>query len=152
MALAARFAGQAGLRRREIAVVHDNDFLDDLLGRSLRVHGKGGKQRVVPLADDLDRAIKAYRKQLDIPQGWLFPGHVDGHISDTWLGKLVNQRLPKSWSLHCLRHRFASDLYQHTGNVILVRDLLGHESVATTQRYLAIPPDHARRAVNMIAA
>lgn len=151
VALAAKLAGQAGLRRTEIVLVHDDDFIDDLVGTSLVVHGKGSKDRIVPLADPLLDDIEAYRQQNNI-QGWLFPGLISGHLSPDWLGTLINQQLPSPWTLHCLRHRFATDIYAATQNLVLIQQLLGHESVETTQRYLAIPDFLGREAVNQIAS
>lgn len=61
-----RLAAECGLRRGEIAGVNSRDVMDDLLGKSLIVRGKGDKQRIVPLPDDLAEAIESCG-------GWLFP-------------------------------------------------------------------------------
>ena len=53
-----RLAAECGLRRGEIAKVHSRDVMDDLLGKSLIITGKGDKQRIVPLPDDLADYIK----------------------------------------------------------------------------------------------
>ena len=151
ISLGSRLAASAGLRRSEIIVVHLDDFREDLLGRSLLVHGKGGTDRLVPLADGLDAAIRNYVAAHHIT-GYLFPGECDGHIGSNWLGNLINQQLPRPWNLHGLRHRFATTIYQHTHDIIVVQQLLGHESVATTQRYLAYNVEQLRRAVNLADA
>ncbi|RMB58881.1 tyrosine-type recombinase/integrase [Tessaracoccus antarcticus] len=148
ISLGSRLAASAGLRRSEIIVVHLDDFREDLLGRSLLVHGKGGTDRLVPLADGLDSSIRSYVAAHHIT-GYLFPGECDGHIGSNWLGKLINQQLPPPWNLHGLRHRFATTIYQQTHDIIVVQQLLGHESVATTQRYLAHNGEQLRRAVNL---
>ncbi|MDO5678067.1 MAG: tyrosine-type recombinase/integrase [Propionibacteriaceae bacterium] len=148
--LGAHLAAGAGLRRSEIAVISIHDISDDLLGRSLTVHGKGGRTRLVPLSAKLDEAVASYVEDYAIT-GYLFPGDIDGHISATWLGKLINNSLPKPWSMHCLRHRFATRVYQATKDLVVVQQLLGHESIATTQRYLAFTPDSLRHAVDMAA-
>ena len=54
-----RLGAECGLRRGEIARVHSDDVMDDLLGRSLVVRGKGDKQRIVPLPDDLADEINS---------------------------------------------------------------------------------------------
>lgn len=64
----------------------------------------------------------------------------------------VNGSLPKPWSLHCLRHWLATSIYQATQDIVIVQQLLGHENVSTTQRYVAIANDSLREAVNQIAA
>lgn len=151
IALGSQLAAEAGLRRTEIAPVSTDDLIDDLLGRSIIVHGKGGKTRIVPLPESLDHALTIHVRDHS-GEGWLFPGAVDGHISPTWIGKLINEALPKPWSLHCLRHRFATRLYQGTHDLVVVQQLLGHASVSTTQRYLALPSETLRHAVNLGAA
>jgi integrase len=65
----ARLAGEAGLRRAEVAQVHHDDLVADHGGSSLIVRGKGGKQRVVPITDELADEIRAH-----CPGGFLFPG------------------------------------------------------------------------------
>lgn len=149
IALAARLAAHAGLRRGEIALIHTNDFIDGETGRSLLVHGKGGVERLVPLSDRLDTAIRTYQQHQNITEGWLFPGSISGHVSSTWLGKLLNGQLPRPWTLHGLRHRFATAVYAATKDIIVVQQLMGHASVATTQRYLAFTPEALRNAVNI---
>lgn len=131
--LMALLAGEAGLRRAEVATVHCDDLIQDLHGWSLLVHGKGGKQRVVPLTDRLAGEIRAYRGG-----GFLFPGQVDGHISPKQAGTAVSRLMSPGWSMHKLRHRFATRGYAGTGNLRAVQEALGHASVATTQRYTAV--------------
>ena len=145
--MASRLAAFAGLRRGEIPLVQLSDLIDEPDGRTLLVHCKGGVERLVPVADHLDAAIRQYTREQGITR-WLFPGLIEGHISSTWIGKLVNSELPKPWTLHGLRHRFATTVYQQTKDLIVVQQLLGHASVATTQRYLAFTPDALRAAVN----
>ena len=135
-----RLAGEHGLRRAEIAVVHSRDVVHDLLGYSLQVHGKGGRLRYVPLADDVANAI------LDAA-GYAFPGKIDGHLSPWWVGKLVSRLLPKGWTTHTLRHRFATVSYAEDHDVFAVQDLMGHASPATTLRYVALADDAKRRLV-----
>jgi integrase/recombinase XerC len=127
-----------GLRRGEIAVVHTRDVSADLLGYSLLVHGKGGRTRMVPLDDDVAAAI------LDAG-GYAFPGKIDGHLSPAWVGKLVDRVLPKGWTTHTLRHRFATTAYAVDHDVFVVQELLGHASPATTLRYVQLPDDAKRR-------
>lgn len=131
--LMARLAGEAGMRRAEVAQVH----VDDLGGTSdepeLIVHGKGDKQRVVPISVELAAAL---RKHAD--HGFIFPGQVDGHMSPDAVGRRVSAVMPPGWSMHKLRHRFASRGFAATGNLRAVQEALGHASVATTQRYTAV--------------
>ena len=147
-----RLAGEAGLRRAEVARVHVRDVVDGPGGAQLVVHGKGGKVRVVPIHDDLAAVLRrgaaGHTPQAAAfgPAGWLFPGDDGGHLSPQHVGKLVAAALPAGWSMHKLRHRFATRAFRGSGNLLAVRALLGHSSVATTQRYTAVDDDEIRSA------
>src|SRR5947209_11037765 len=139
-ALMARLACEAGLRRAEVAQVHSDDLNAGIGGAELIVHGKGGKQRVVPITVSLAAAIQAACPF----GGFLFPGKIDGHMSADRVGHLVSKVMPKGWSIHKLRHRFATRGYAGTGNLRAVQEALGHASVATTQRYTAVSSAEVR--------
>lgn len=152
VALMLRLAGEAGLRRAEVAQVHVRDVVEGIGGAQLIVHGKGGKTRVVPigpeLADTLRRGAVGHSSELAVyGAGYLFPGGDNGHLSAHHIGKLVAAALPAGWSMHKLRHRFATRAYRHGGrNLRAVQTLLGHTSVATTERYTAVDDDEVRAA------
>ncbi|MGX9669901.1 tyrosine-type recombinase/integrase [Mycobacterium sp. HM-7] len=135
-----RLAAEAGLRRSEVAKVHRRDLL---AGPCLLVHGKGAKDRVIPISDDLARLIES-------ADGWLFVGRSGGHIEPKSVGNIVSDLLPPGWSMHTLRHRFATRAYRATRDIRAVQMLLGHASIATTQRYLATSDEEMR--VAMLAA
>lgn len=141
--------GSLGLRRSEIVQVHREDLLEDLIGTSLRVHAKGGHDRVVPLTSELASLIRTMTSRNS--EGWLLSSREGGHISPRWASKLASRGLPPGWSLHSLRHRFATKAYGVDRDILAVQRLLGHSSVATTQRYTAPPDDAMRRAVEQAA-
>ncbi|MDQ2740537.1 MAG: site-specific integrase, partial [Actinomycetota bacterium] len=58
---------------------------------------------------------------------------------------------PDQWTMHSLRHRFASRAYAVDRDVLTVQDLLGHASPATTQRYVQLPDDAKRRLIEAVA-
>ncbi|MDD7687530.1 MAG: tyrosine-type recombinase/integrase [Actinomycetaceae bacterium] len=131
-----RFAAEAGLRRGEVAQIHESDFIRDLLGFSLLVHGKGGKERHVPLEDSLAReALRTIREQ---GGGYLFPGNDNGHLSARWIGKRISRLLPDGVTMHALRHRFATKIYSGSHDILATQQLLGHASPATTQLYVGV--------------
>lgn len=142
--LMARLAAEAGLRRAEVAVLHRRDLLREPDGWSLLVHGKGDKQRIVPITDTLAESIRSYRSGYT-PKGFLFPGNTDGHLSPEHVGVLITRLLPPGWSMHKLRHRYASRGFAGTGNIRAVQEALGHASVATTQRYTAVSARDVRQ-------
>lgn len=145
--LALRLGAEAGLRRGEIAQVHADDLTADLAGWSLLVHGKGGKERVVPLSDDLASAVRDA-----CGEGFAFPGRIEGHVSPGYLGKRVSALMPAGVSTHSLRHRFATRAYSVDRDVFAVQQLLGHASPETTRRYVQVEDDRLRRTVEAIAS
>lgn len=133
-----------GMRRGEIARVSTRDLRVDGPNWSLIVHGKGGKDRQIPLLAEVARTIR------DAPAGWLFPNGKGTHLTPAHVGKLVRRALEGEATAHQLRHRFATRTYQATRDIRAVQELLGHASVATTQRYTKVTDD-ALRAVLMTA-
>lgn len=147
-----RLAAEAGLRRAEIARVHVGDLTVAAGGAQLRVRGKGAKVRVLPISDDLALLIAAGAaghspEMAAYGTGWLFPGDDGGHLSPRWAGRLIASALPDHWTAHCLRHRFATRAYRGSRNLRAVQTLLGHSSVATTERYTAVDDDEIRAAM-----
>lgn len=142
----ARLAGEVGMRRAEVAVCRREDLVEDYTGWSLIVHGKGNRERLVPITDRMAADIREF-----CPRGYLFPGNDNGHLSAHHVGKLVGALMPAGWSMHKLRHRFATRGLAATGDLLAVRDALGHRSVATTQIYTAITTDKVRRVTEAAA-
>lgn len=146
VALMMRLAAELGLRRAEVAGIHRRDVQRDLVGWSLRVLGKGGRVRIVPMSDGLAAIVLT-----EAGAGYLFPGRDGGHVSPDWVGRLVGRSLPRGWSMHSLRHRFATVAYAHDRDLMMVQSLLGHASPATTQRYVRPPAEAARMTVLAVA-
>lgn len=132
-----------GLRRAEIAAVHTRDLCREADGWSLIVHGKGGKERTVPLFDEVAERIR------QAPAGWLFPSpnQPARHLSASRVGLLVGEALPPGWTTHSLRRRFASKIYEGSRDLRSVQRLLGHSSIAITQRYVAVDGNDVRHAL-----
>jgi integrase len=149
----ARLAGEAGMRRAEVAVCHRRDLFREGAHWSLLIHGKGGKDRVLPITDNLAAAIIEFCPT----SSYLFPSldkwgnELAPHLSEHHVGKLLSALMPPGWSMHKLRHRFASRGLAGTNDLIAVQEALGHVSVATTQRYVKITTDKVR-AVSEAAA
>lgn len=144
--MALRLAAELGLRSAECAQVHSRDILERGEHRSLLVHGKGNKQRLLPLTDDMHGALRARG------DGYIFPGQVDGHISPNYLSKLISGLLPAGVTMHALRHRFATRAYQVDRDVFAVQQLLGHASPTTTQQYVQVADFDLRRLVQAVAS
>lgn len=133
-------AGLAGLRRAEIAGLHSSD----IVAGAIRVHGKGGKVREVPLHPLLAEELAGI-------DGYVFPGNDNGHLSPDRVGRIMAKLLGSGWTAHTLRHRFATRAYASERDLLSVQQLLGHSSPATTQRYTQVPDDAKRRAVLSVA-
>jgi integrase/recombinase XerD len=142
----------AGLRVSELAGLDVDDL--DLEGGSVRVFGKGAKERDVPLGRFASRALEAYlrrgRPALARPasRSALFLGERGGR-------RLTRQNVSKRLTLHAraaglqrrvsphsLRHSFATHLLEGGADVRVVQELLGHASVATTQIYTLVSREH----------
>ena len=142
-----RLAAEAGLRRAEVAGVHTRDVVEDLGGWSLWVHGKGGRDRLVPLSRSLAVELRGH-----VERGYVFPGAVGGHLSPRWVGRIVAELLPGEVTMHQLRHRFATRAYGVDRDTFTVQQLLGHASPDTTRRYVAVPDERLRATVDAIGS
>ena len=120
---------------------------DDLpLGASLRILGKGGKERLVPLIAPARQAVERYVDLFPYPieaGAPLFRGVRGGALSPRVVQKSMAQArmalgLPSSATPHAMRHSFATHLLSAGGDLRSIQDLLGHASLSTTQVYTAV--------------
>lgn len=134
-------AVNVGLRCCEICKVHTRDVVPNLLGWSLVVIGKGGRSRLMPLEDGLARQLRAH------PEGFLFEGQIDGHLSAARVSELISEVLPPGVTAHKLRHRYATRAFHLGGkDMRAVQELLGHAYVSTTQIYTEVTDEDKRYA------
>lgn len=140
-----RLAGECGLRRAEVACIHrrDLDRHDD--GWALLVHGKGRKERIVPLPHDIADELLALLDRSK--NGHAFPSG-SGHLHAQSIGQAVSALLPPGVTMHMLRHRFGTRVYQATHDLLATQTLLGHASPAMTRRYVADDPASLRAALS----
>src|SRR5699024_6800613 len=123
-------------------------LVEDLAGWSLVVHGKGQRERMVPLTAGLALRLRA---RVHHTGGYAFPGSDGGHLSPRWVGKIVTRLLPGEVTMHALRHRFATRAYSVDRDLLTVQRLLGHASPVTTRVYVRLPDDALRRTVQAVA-
>lgn len=130
-----RLMSFSGLRVGELVSVRWRDL--DLERRQLVVHGKGGRYRVVPV----DRVTAGILAGLAPPGYRSSPARIFGFSRETverrvkqWCRRAGVKRW-RQMTPHKLRHSYAVLLLEETGNIELVRQLLGHSSVTTTQIY-----------------
>lgn len=155
-------AAHAGLRRAEIAAVAWADLVDGWL----TVVGKGGRERRIPIGgrllaewhDERRRRLRGaagtgWRYVPDPASAWVFPSATTGqHLTPDCVGDVLARMLGREWTAHTLRHRFATTAHQGTKDLRAVQTLLGHSSLVTTQRYVAVAEDELRAAVEAAAA
>ncbi len=120
------------------------DALD--YGDILRIEGKGGKERIVPVLPMVADAVSAYRAQCPWPlaaDGPLFVGVRGGRLDPGVIQRQMRRLravlgLPETATPHALRHSFATHLLAGGGDLRSIQELLGHASLSTTQRYTAV--------------
>ena len=118
----------------------------DLDGPALRVTGKGGKTRLVPLIENVRASVETYLGLCPFPltpRQPLFRGVKGGVLSPRLIQlRLAQLRgalgLPPSATPHALRHSFATHLLGRGGDLRAIQELLGHASLSTTQIYTAV--------------
>ncbi|MBW3535176.1 MAG: tyrosine-type recombinase/integrase [Gemmatimonadetes bacterium] len=139
----------AGLRVSEVVRMRPEDL--DLERGLIHVKsGKGGKDRYTLLADAAQLAVEAYLEGAH-PGEWLFPGSRPGrHLTTRSVQKVVDRArkragLEKSFSVHALRHSFATHLLEAGTDVRFIQELLGHANTRTTQIYTHVSNRELRR-------
>ncbi len=112
----------------------------------LRITGKGGKERIVPVLPAAQKAVAAYCAICPFeltPEGPLFRGVRGGALNPRLLQKTVERArlqlgLPATATPHAMRHSFATHLLNAGGDLRAIQELLGHASLSTTQAYTAV--------------
>ncbi|WP_173924578.1 site-specific tyrosine recombinase XerD [Agromyces sp. Marseille-P2726] len=142
-----------GARVSEATALNVDDLVDDDV---VRLFGKGGKQRIVPLGSYARRAVDAYfvrARPVFSARGpaspALFLGVRGRRMSRQAAWEVIHDAaervgLAASVSPHTLRHSFATHLLEGGADVRVVQELLGHSSVATTQIYTLVTADTLR--------
>ena len=142
-----------GIRATEAATVRECDV--DLANATVRVVGKGGHERVIPLNLEVVRVLQQYRAARGglTPKATFFRSRAGremtrGAVYERVRTSARKARIEKQVSPHKLRHSFATHLVKNGVQLVTVRDLLGHVSIASTQVYLHTTADDLRHAAN----
>ncbi len=148
-----------GLRVSELVELKISDlFFDD---GYIRVVGKGDKQRLVPIGSHAISSISHYREQrsnMSIAkksQDTLFLNRRGASLTRVMIFLIIKDvaekcGISKNISPHTLRHTFASHLIQGGADVRAVQQMLGHESISTTEIYIHIESSHKRQSVEKL--
>ena len=145
-----------GLRVSELINLEINKlFLDE---GYIVVKGKGSKERMVPISEVAIHEINSYfdqRRHMNIVPGeenFLFLNYKGTHISRITIFKIVKQLadlagIKREISPHTLRHSFATHLLEGGANLRAIQQMLGHESIATTEIYIHIDRSRLREEI-----
>lgn len=140
-----------GIRVGELVGINLEDF--SLAERSVRVRGKGKKERIVPFGRKAEERLREYlrargellRKRVGVNA--LFLNYQGGRISVRSIERMVEKSIRltavrRKISPHSIRHSFASHLLSRGADLRVIQELLGHESLATTQKYTHLDLGH----------
>lgn len=137
------FQGLCGLRVAEAIAVRAADIDFDQM--DLRVHGKGAKERIVPISSEAWSLIRPALGRLSS-----FEASIVG-LSDSGARSFIRDAgkryLNRSIASHDLRATFATHLYEQTLDIRLVQGILGHADIHTTETYIKVKRDNMRKAV-----
>jgi len=139
----------SGLRLSELAALDVADV--DLYTESVRVFGKGRKERICPVGFPALEAISRYRAAGNVHSGALFINKLRKRMStrSIWLvlkRYLRHTSIPISISPHKLRHSFATHMLDRGADLRSVQALLGHASLSTTQIYTHVTVERLKKA------
>lgn len=132
---------QTGMRKAELCgLIFENV---DIIGNELKVIGKGNKERVVPISEELSGLLKSYL-QIRNPQteykSYFFVNKKGKKLNEKFVYVVVNKYLSlittkEKRSPHILRHSFATHVLDNGAEISKVKKILGHSSLASTQVY-----------------
>lgn len=137
-----------GLRVHELANLHVKDY--DIYHDTVRVIGKGRKERICPLGSHAVKALQRYRQKADVHEGPLFISKLRKPITTRAISDILQKYLKASGipihaTPHKLRHSFATHLLNNGADLRSVQELLGHSSLSTTQIYTHVSKERMKQ-------
>lgn len=138
-----------GLRLAELTALDVDDI--DSPTETVRVMGKGSKERLVPIGSYAMKALQNYRSFANIHEGALFLSKLRKRLSTRSINTILKKYLAQSSiafnvTPHKLRHSFATHLLDHGADLRSVQSLLGHASLSTTQIYTHVTKERLKEA------
>lgn len=142
-----------GVRVSELVNIKIKDI--NISERTIRILGKGSKERIVIFGINTSRELKKYlddgRRKLDVRNSdYLFLNKDGNRLSDRYVRKIIDDIIVKASismhvSPHMLRHTFATEMLNNGADLVSVKDLLGHESLNTTSIYTHVSDEMIRK-------
>ena len=138
----------SGLRISELAALNVTDV--DAYNETVRVLGKGSKERLCPVGLKALEALEEYRLQAGVHSGPLFLSKLRRRLSVRNIATMLDKyvllaELPRGITPHKLRHSFATHLLDHGADLRSVQSLLGHASLSTTQIYTHVSVERMKK-------
>jgi site-specific recombinase XerD len=139
----------SGLRLSELAALNVADV--DTFSETVRVLGKGRKERIVPVGQVALKSLQQYRLEANVQAGPLFLSKLRKRISTRSIWLMLKKHLSQTSiqlrvSPHKLRHSFATHLLDNGADLRSVQTLLGHVSLSTTQIYTHVTMERVKKA------
>ncbi|MEY4483192.1 MAG: hypothetical protein RL693_644 [Verrucomicrobiota bacterium] len=137
-----------GIRISELASLNVADV--DIFSETLRVIGKGRKERLAPVGNHAMQALQRYRSKANVHDGPLFRSKVGKRLTTQAINDLVMKYwrlsgLPVQLTPHKFRHSFATHLLNNGADLRSVQTLLGHASLSTTQIYTHVTTERMKQ-------
>jgi tyrosine recombinase XerC len=139
----------SGLRLSELAALNVADL--DTFSETVRVIGKGRKERIVPVGQIALKAVQQYRFEANVQSGPLFISKLRKRMSARSIWLMLKKHLSQTSiqlriSPHKLRHSFATHLLDNGADLRSVQTLLGHANLSTTQIYTHVTMERLKKA------
>ena len=139
----------SGLRVAELCSLRPDDL--DLTARSVRVWGKGSKQRVVPLSEPAVEAVRGWLSEgrtglvsSETPPDAVFLNQRGRRLQPRDVRRILDRRAASPTHPHALRHTFATHLLDGGADLRAVQEMLGHADLGTTQHYTHVSKERLR--------
>jgi len=146
-----------GIRVSELVNIKVKDI--DRTNKSIKVLGKGDKERIVLYNNHTSRALDIYLNDAyhifnKKNSEYLILNHNGGKLSDRYIRMIIDKLVRKAnldikISPHTIRHTFATDMLEEGADLMTVKELLGHESLNTTSIYTHITNEQIKKTYNM---
>ncbi|MCB0279383.1 MAG: tyrosine-type recombinase/integrase [Calditrichaeota bacterium] len=145
----------SGIRLSELISIRLTDM--DLKNDTIKVTGKGSKDRIIPIGDQAKAAIQKYmtfRDELESREKFLFLTNKGKQLYPVFVQRLVKQSFSEfsgtsAKSPHLLRHSYATHMLDNGADLRSIKDLLGHENLSTTQIYTHVSKDKLKKTFSL---
>ena len=146
-----------GIRVSELVNIKISDI--NINERTIKVLGKGSKERIVIFNNHTKKAIEiylndGYHEFNKLSSGYLILNKDGNKLSERYIRNIINKLVTKAGldikiSPHTFRHTFATDMLEDGSDLMTVKELLGHESLNTTSIYTHVTNEQIRKVYEM---